>query len=229
MIYVTGDTHGGIDIAKLKSESFPTNRQLSKDDYVVVAGDFGFVWDGSDKDKYWLEWFRERNFTTLFVDGNHENFDLLNRYPIDIWHGGKAHIINDSVVHLMRGQVFDLDGVKIFTFGGAKSKDIERRKENGSWWEEEMPSEEEYEEGHKSLEKHGWTVDFIISHLCPSIALECINTQCGIKAKQNDLNRYFDRIYERASFKHWYFGHFHADLKLSDKLTLLFNKVEKII
>lgn len=228
MIYVTGDTHGGIDIAKLNSESFPVNRQLSKEDYVIVSGDFGFVWDGPDKDNYWLEWFQERNFTTLFVDGNHENFDRLNSYPIDTRHGGKAHIINDSVIHLMRGQVFDLDGVNIFTFGGAKSKGIERRKENVSWWMEEMPSQEEYEEGIQSLEKHDWTVDYIISHICPKFALGPINSLCGINAKANGLNQYFNAIYERVTFKHWYFGHFHADLKLSDKLTLLFNKVEKL-
>lgn len=62
----------------------------------------------------------------------------------------------------MRGQVFDFDGIKVFTFGGAKSKGIERKIENRSWWQEEMPSEDEYIEGMEVLERHNWNVDYII-------------------------------------------------------------------
>lgn len=38
---------------------------------------------------WWRSWLNDRPFTTLFVDGNHENFDLLNAYPVENWHGGK--------------------------------------------------------------------------------------------------------------------------------------------
>lgn len=229
MIYVTGDTHAGIDIAKLSSKSFVENRLLSKNDYVIVAGDFGFIHDFVSDYRYWLEWFKQKNFTTLFVDGNNENFELLNSYPIDFWRGGKVHKINDSIIHLMRGQVFDFDGVKIFTFGGAKSKGIERKIENGYWWKEEMPSEEEYIEGIKVLERHNWNVDYIITHACPTVALEYISSQCGIKGKANELHSYFDKLNQKVRYKHWYFGHYHEDVRLSDKMTLLFNKVERII
>lgn len=229
MIYVTGDTHTGADIAKLKSKSFAENRLLSKNDYVIVAGDFGFVQDFKNENTYWLEWFQQKNFTTLFVDGNNENFDALNSYPIDIWRGGKVHMINDSIIHLMRGQVFDFDGTKIFTFGGAKSKGIERKIENDYWWKEEMPSEEEYIEGIKVLKEHNWNVDYIITHACPGAALELISSKCGIKSKANELHRYFDKLNQKVKYKHWYFGHYHFDLRLSDKMTLLFNKVERVI
>ncbi|MDA8234467.1 MAG: metallophosphatase [Clostridia bacterium] len=229
MLYVTGDTHGGTDIAKLNSHSFVENRVLSKNDYVIVAGDFGLVQDFQNEDSYWLEWFQQKNFTTLFVDGNKENFGLLNSYPIDFWRGGKVHRINDSIIHLMRGQVFDFDGIKIFTFGGAKSKGIERKIENGSWWKEEMPSEEEYIEGLKVLERHNWNVDYIITHACPRVALEYLSSQYGIKGKANELHMYFDELNQKVKYKHWYFGHYHLDVSLSDKMTLLFNKVERVI
>lgn len=52
MIYITGDTHGKHDIRKLNFKNFPESRSLCKDDYVIITGDFGFVWDGSNEVKY---------------------------------------------------------------------------------------------------------------------------------------------------------------------------------
>lgn len=46
-------------------------------------------------------------------------------------------------MHLMRGQVYDIDGYRIFTMGGAASTDCLYWKEGVNWWQEEMPSEEE--------------------------------------------------------------------------------------
>lgn len=43
MIYVTGDTHGVIDIGKLGFKNFPEGKNLTKNDYVIICGDFGFV------------------------------------------------------------------------------------------------------------------------------------------------------------------------------------------
>lgn len=129
-MFVTGDLHGYEDISKLNSKRFPANKHLTKEDYVIVAGDFGLVWDHQQDELYWRKWLARKNFTTLFIDGNHENFDLLNSYPVEQWNGGKIHKINDSILHLMRGQVFSIHGLKVFTFGGAQSHDKAYRKEN---------------------------------------------------------------------------------------------------
>ena len=72
-----------------------------------------------------MDWLDCKSFTTLFVDGNHENFDRLYEYPVEEWHGGKVHKIRPSVIHLMRGQIFEIEGKSIFTFGGASSHDID--------------------------------------------------------------------------------------------------------
>ncbi|MFD2329464.1 metallophosphoesterase [Cohnella sp. GCM10020058] len=147
MIFVTGDTHGAISIGKrLNTRNFPKQRELTKKDYVIIVGDFGLIWNLDAEDRYWLKWLsKQKTFTTLFIDGNHENFDLLESYPVEIWNGGKIHRINDSVMHLMRGQVFNIDGLGFFTFGGAFSHDKEDRIEGKSWWRREMPSQAEYE------------------------------------------------------------------------------------
>ena len=73
MIYITGDTHGNHDIAKLFPGSFPDGKTLTRDDYVIIAGDFGGVWFGDKRDDITLDFYEEKKYTVLFVDGNHEN------------------------------------------------------------------------------------------------------------------------------------------------------------
>ncbi|TWH45137.1 hypothetical protein Salpa_1033 [Sporomusa sp. KB1] len=51
MIYITGDLHGEIDKDKLTTRYFPVQREISKSDYLIVAGDFGCIWSGDRKDK----------------------------------------------------------------------------------------------------------------------------------------------------------------------------------
>lgn len=143
MIYITGDTHIPIDIGKLSTKKFPEQKELTKNDYVIICGDFGGLWDGSKEEKYWLEWLNKKSFTTLFVDGNHENFNMLNQLPAEEFCGGTAQKVNDSIYHLMRGMVYTMEDKKIFTFGGAESHDKEHRIENISWWNEELPDENE--------------------------------------------------------------------------------------
>ena len=138
-IFITGDTHGDIDFHKLNTENFPIEG-LTRDDYVIVCGDMGIVW-GSNSDRYMQKWWESKPWTTLFVDGNHENFHKLYEYPVEEWHGGKIHRIMPHVYHLMRGQIFNIDGHSFFTMGGAASHDKWARKLNVSWWEEELPSE----------------------------------------------------------------------------------------
>lgn len=76
MIYVTGDIHGEIDISKLNTQNFS---QAKAGDYLIVCGDFGLIWDmkPSRAEEYWMKWLSEKPWITLFVDGNHENFDRL--------------------------------------------------------------------------------------------------------------------------------------------------------
>lgn len=50
---------------------------MTKDDYVIICGDFGGLWtfeEESSREKDVLDWLNNKNFTTLFVDGNHENY-----------------------------------------------------------------------------------------------------------------------------------------------------------
>jgi hypothetical protein len=227
-LFVTGDTHSNIDIRKLRTKLFPESKSLSKDDYVLIVGDFGLVWDNLNEERYWQKWLANKPFTTLFIDGNHENFDLLNAYPVVEWKGGKIHKINESIYHLMRGQVYEIDGMKIFTFGGAKSSDIQYRKEHKTWWKEELPTAEEYMEALINLEKCSWEVDFIVTHTCPTSSLNIINERCQIEREPSHINDFFETIKEKVKYRHWYFGHFHQDIEICNTQTIVYNKKLKI-
>lgn len=245
MIYITGDCHG--DYHRFNKRNFPEQNEMTKNDYVIVTGDFGF-WKDDKEQRYWLKWLNERPFTLLWVDGNHENYDLLANYPVTKWHGGKVQFINDSVIHLMRGQVYEIDGCKIFTFGGASSHDIsggilelddprlqEKRKRlmrlgrpyrinHLSWWQGELPSAKEYQEGYDNLKKNNNKVNYVISHCCATSTQILIDESY----KSDQLTDYFDKIRALVDYKRWFFGHYHDDKIINDQEILLYEQIIRI-
>lgn len=230
MIYLTGDTHGEIDVDKLFVGDF-AKKQLTKADYVIILGDFGFIWKNTpdDFEKTWLAEFDKLPWTTLFIDGNHENFSRLNSYPVEQWHGGKVHKINDSVIHLMRGQVFDIDGKKFFTFGGAKSIDAARRTEGISWWTEEQASYAEIQEGFDNLLAHNNKVDYVLTHTCVTEVCNLIVKSFGSSFYDPDpMTKVLDAYHSAIDFTKWYFAHWHVD-KDFGRFECLYDKIDEVI
>lgn len=226
-LFVTGDTHGDIDWHKLNTRNFPEQKSLTKDDYVIILGDFGTVWDLDKTDRYLQDNYSKRNFTTLFIDGNHENHDALDSMPVTTWHGGKIHKLTDSVFHLMRGQVFEICGKKLFTMGGARSSDIKGRKEGVTWWAREMPSVEEYEEAVSNLERHNGIVDCILTHCAPEMTLLAMNMPKMQYRDHNELTEFLDTLTQTVKFNDWYFGHYHDESDFG-KYHLLYNRVVEL-
>jgi len=126
-VYVTGDIHGGLDMQKLRD--WELGDSLTSDDYLIVAGDFGFPWGFSAEECADIAWLESRPYTVLFVDGNHERFDHWAERPMELWHGGLTQRLSDTspIRRLTRGEVFELDGSTVFTMGGATSVDKEYR------------------------------------------------------------------------------------------------------
>jgi len=244
MIYITGDTHGMEDWEKINTSRFPEQKELTKDDYLIVLGDFGGVWDGSEEDRYILKSYDKRPFTTLFIDGNHENHDLLDKYPVEEWNGGKIQRISDSVIHLMRGQVYAFGGTKVFAMGGAESTDRMYRREGESWWAREMPSDEEYEEALKNLALVNFKADIVLTHCAPEgyigknmrpvynsdLTRMLSGSMAGVVDRSgNRLTDFLDDLITKhgLEFDHWFFGHYHRDMDW-DKFSLVFNKVRRL-
>jgi DNA repair exonuclease SbcCD nuclease subunit len=211
-------------MAEKQYEDFPNIFTVM--DYVIIAGDFGAVWDGDRSDKYLQKNYNERNFTTLFVDGNHENFDLLNSYPVEMWNGGKIHRISDSIIHLMRGQVFTIGDKTFFTMGGALSIDKIYRTEGLSWWREEIPSYKEMNEAFDNLLMYNNKVDYVLTHTCIS-ELTSLLVNCG-SIYPDTTTKMLDSIHSKIEFDKWYFAHWHME-KDFGKYECLYNNIVKLL
>jgi len=230
MIYVTGDTHGIIDSYKLYMGQFPLQKELTRDDLLIIAGDFGGVWDGGTNDKKVQDFHNEKNYTTLFVSGNHENFTLLETYPVEEWNGGKVHRISDNILHLINGEIFEINGTSIFVMGGATSLDKKFRVEGETWWPDEEPSEETFARALNNLEQHGNKVDYIISHTCPeSVRKQYLEVYPGFVDYESGVEKFLDKIKDTVDYKYWYFGHIHIDKNVPEsRARILYNDIVEL-
>lgn len=248
MIYVTGDCHCDFRrFTRHKRELLPF--KLKSNDYVIVCGDLGLLWADDKEYEYNKEWLGSLPFKILWVQGNHENYSMINEFPVEEWNGGKVrHIVRDKIILLERGQVFEIEGKTFFTFGGASSHDISdgildrndpdfrsklldlKRKNkymyrilNESWWKEELPTDEEMSEGYANLEKVGNKVDYVITHCCSSELEEMLNYK-----DHDKLTDFFNYVEKFVDFQHWYFGHYHQDFTIDDKHTMLYYRIVPI-
>ncbi|WP_418583525.1 hypothetical protein [Holdemanella porci] len=225
MIYITGDVHCPHDVHKLTTKMWPEQKILTKNDYLIVCGDMGIVWDGSASDTYWQNWFNKKPFTTLFIDGNHEGHDLLSQYEVKKWKGGNVHQIKENVYHLMRGEIFNINDKKIFTLGGAHSHDKELRTPGLDWWVNEIPSNEERQYAIENLKRENYCVDYIITHDIPTY----IGNKLSPYFEPDDFTEFLDEeIFRKAHFHRWFSGHYHVD-RLYHTLKYKDNNDVKII
>lgn len=221
MVYVTGDIHG--DINRFKSSAA---NKLKKGDTLLVCGDFGFIWDGNSAEQRSLKKLSKKKYNICFVDGTHENFELLNSYEVSSWNNGNVHQIAGNIFHLMRGQIFEIEGLKIFTMGGGESPDIDIRGLS-PWAKDESPSHAEMIEGAENLEKADNTVDIIISHEPSAKIKDFLQLKFVDKARLTLLNTYFDELATSCNYKKWYFGSMHMDKRIYDNQIAVFEKIRE--
>lgn len=254
MIYITGDCHA--DFSRFNTNLFKEQKEMTREDFVIICGDFGGVWYDREEERYWLNWLNDKPFTTLFVCGNHENFDrLYNEFPVVDFHSGKAHQVREHIFHLMRGNIFELCGKKFFAFGGASSHDISDgildpddfenddefnktytlwwkqqkmfRVKGFSWWEQELPTQEEMDFGMKTLEENDYKVDFVITHCLPQSVAAIFSD--GLY-KADKLTMYFNQLLDNGlQFQDWYCGHYHVFQDYMSKFHIRYETIERIV
>lgn len=225
MVFVCGDIHGTIDIQKIKD--WEDEYALMACDTLIICGDFGGVWYGNEQDDSELNWWARKPYTVLFVDGNHENHQALSTYPIIEIFGGKAHKIKPNLYHLIRGEIFTIEGKTFFAMGGARSVDRHLRTPFKDWWPEEMPSKEEYDNALDNLEKVNWKVDYIVTHCTDSHTLWLIDKFYGADELTKFL-KFIKTEYNLEYEKH-FFGHYHMDKYITPKEVALYNKIVRVI
>ena len=217
MIYITGDIHG--DFSRFKD---PALRKLKKNDALIICGDFGFIWDGSENEKKLLKKIGRRRYNVLFVEGSHENYDLLEKYEVSEWCGGKTRLISGRLRQLMRGQVYEIAEKTVFAFGGGQSDDSMELIQGQNWWPREIPDESELSEGLKNLEKADNKVDFIVTYEPPAKLHDFIDHKSG---DVNHINTYLNDIYEKTTFAKWFFGKLHLNKLIPPKYHAVYDGI----
>lgn len=215
--------HGSLE--RLYDKGF---RKLKSGDVLIVCGDFGYIFNGDKTERQVIDFLATRRFVTAFIDGTHDNMNKINSSRVTYWHGGMVHRIKGNLIHLMRGQIFDINGNTFFTFGGGESTDKDMRLACGKWWREEEPTPLEMAEGAKRLDDAGCKVDYIVTHEPPSLVKSAILLRRGDNDRVNKLNGYFEEIARSCDFKHWYFGSLHEDRVISSRHTCVFKEMLSI-
>jgi hypothetical protein len=222
-VYVTGDVHGTAGLPRLLAIT-----GLGPRDLLVVLGDFGLVWDGSPREKRDLARLSALPFRVLFVDGNHENFDLLARLPVVTLFGGRAGKVTDRVYHLRRGEIYAIGGRSIFVFGGGYSKDHALRTPGVDWWPAEAPTEQEKENALANLARVGWRVDFVLTHVPDMGDQREIAARFGVEPDDDPAALFLEQLKGRLAYGRWYCGHFHTDFPMNAKDRIVFTDVVRL-
>lgn len=227
MIYITGDLH-----ADFKDERIKLISSLTEKDYLIVCGDFGFDWNRNTIEKYHNI---KNKGTVLFVDGNHENFDILNSLPTENMFGADVGVFGNNTYHLRRGRIYEIEGKSFFCFGGASSIDMPWRLEamkNGAekcWWGEECSTNEDYERAVESLKEHDYKFDYFISHACNPDLVKWV--LMSPKSKFLDMTELAIRDLELlikengGSYLGHFFGHYHVNCGMGREHCLYENVV----
>lgn len=222
MILITGDTHGDFDRFGKKEL-----RRLKRNDALIICGDFGFIWDGSKKEKKILKKIGKKRYNVLFVEGVHENFTELDKYETEYWCGGLTRKISGNLRQLIRGEIFEIAGKRIFAFGGGTSEENDAylnctSEQPDDRLKHELPSDEELNRALKNIADNSGQVDFVVSYDPPAKISEFLTLG---KTDRTHINTFLDDVSEKAEFKTWFFGRYHLNKLIPTKYQAVFDKI----
>lgn len=227
-LFITGDTHGSLELKKLSNKNFPLARELTKDDIIIICGDAGFLWNNTKETQYWDDWAEDRPFTIISCFGNHSNYTALRSIPITTWNGAKVRKVRPHVMYIENGEILTLNNQTFFFQGGAHSIDKAYRTLGISYWEEEIPSYQEFQHAAANLQKYNDKIDYIISHTGPnSLVHHLFPYEDATDPVTNFLEKYVNDCVE---FKRWFLGHFHIDRSYENqKYNILYNDIIELL
>ena len=225
-IYLTGDTHANVRRLLIIDDS-----EMTKDDIVIVLGDFGVIWEkDSQMTDTVLELLSEKNFTLAFLDGNHENFPEIARLEKETyWNGGKIGLLPYGIIHLLRGEIYNINGRIIGVCGGANSIDLWHRTEGISWWREEEITDNDIDNFMAAANKYNNKIDMMLSHDAPASMIPIIKLYSGVN--DGDISNsqiQLEKINQEINIDKWYFGHWHIDKVIDDKFECLYKKIKEV-
>jgi Icc-related predicted phosphoesterase len=159
-VMFAGDIHGNLDHAEWL---FGHAREQGVN-VIIACGDFGY-WPHYRWGEKFLnavaEMAEKNDIKFYWVDGNHENHDLLD--DLVETHGADNPIpmYNENMNYIPRGCVFTIGSKKIMGYGGAYSWDWKHRELGLSWWKQELIND------YKVDELPEQKVDILVTHEAP--------------------------------------------------------------
>ncbi len=232
-VFITGDTHFTNDLSKLKRSQWETGYTLTKKDVLIIAGDFGFFWNHKrTKDEaYWLKWLDDRPWSTCFIDGNHENHDLLDNLQKMNKFGDAVGIAGHSIFHLLRGRVYKINNKRILTIGGAHSTDRAYREWGRSMWMQEEITEKDIDIAFRNIAIHHNKVDYVVTHCAPvEFSKLAIELSYAPFYTPDHSEEFLSMLLKEVEFKTWFFGHYHTEEydNRNEKWCCVYNKIHEI-
>lgn len=229
---ITGDTHG--EYGRMPEIFDVMKKYQEKEKYLCVTGDFGYLIENTFLEHQMLNEFEQQDFTVVVIPGNHENYQEFQQYEIVDFHGAKAHKIRKNIFYICRGEIFKIGNKSFFTMSGGNSPDRYMRRENISWWKEEMPTEEQYKYAAENLaryQKGGGVINYVLSHTAPISGLAYLGKDHGYK--EYPLNNFLEYVRETLADEcemHFY-GHLHIDREMPSirQRALWFDYVELML
>lgn len=212
MLFVTGDIHGDWN----RLQDIIIYLESTYDSVtLLVAGDFG-IWDIENviELRVLSNTFRS-NTQIFFVDGNHENYDILHQYPIIDKFGGQVQEINQKVFRIMRGSIVNINGYSVLGFGGATSTDKEYRIPFISWWPGEQWNQKDRERLYELLDTSNLYVDIVLTHEAPATVVDFLYN--GRPRSVDTMTRGLELLKEHIDYGKWFFGHHHQDTRIPNK------------
>lgn len=196
---------------------------LNSNDNIIILGDVAICWrkDRRDMKIAIATWESDDTPMLYFIDGNHENFDILKSLPIENGEG----IISPHIHWLTRGTVKTFEDKKCLFIGGADSIDKLRRTKHLSWWPDESITDEDID--FISVDKY----NYIFTHCAPRSILNenlAILTDNNFDQSEIDHNSEdkLEIIKNKIEFEQWWFGHYHKNVRLDDKFMCLYDRWE---
>ena len=190
-------------------------------DIVIILGDAGFLFIGDEQEMRQIRTLSEKPYLIVFLDGNHDNLPLIERFPTETWMGGTVHRLSPGLIHLIRGNVYTINNQRFFVFGGGVSADKARRREGHDYWRKELPSPEEYDTAWENLIRYDLCVDYILCHTAPTDAVYTLRGSLK-HPDEEPLNNFLLKVRRSVDYKQLLFGHFHRDIELPYRQTAVF-------
>ena len=216
-VLITGDCHGRVtDRLAYFKDAMP--EYDPSETAIIILGDVGFNYYMSKHD--WKTKHQAANFgyTIYALRGNHEDRACNMKNPIyvidDFVNGIVCYEEEFPNIRYFMDCVaeYEIMGKKILCIPGAYSVDKWYRLENDwQWFAEEQLTAEEMKTAEEQFS--GKYYDFIFSHTCPvswepnDLFLSMIDQSTVDKT----MEVWMDKFKEKFLWKHWLFGHYHAD------------------